>query len=62
MHQRRNSVSSMADILHTQVNRLVDPTVDSAHNNVVFVDFLLLDRIDVLLDEFELLIDFILLF
>ena len=59
VHQSRDSVSPMADIFDTQVNSLSDPTVNTAHHNVVFINFLFLDRLNVFLDEAELLIDFI---
>ena len=61
VHKGCNSVSPMADIFHTQVKSLSDPTVNTAHHDVVFINFLFLDRLDVFLDEAELLIDCVLL-
>ena len=57
VHESRNSVSPMANIFNTQVESLSDPAVNTAHHDVVFINFLFLDRLDVFLDEAELLID-----
>ena len=43
VHQSCNSVSPMADIFDTQVNSLGDPAVNTAHHDVVFINFLFLD-------------------
>ena len=61
VHKGRNSVSPVANIFNTQVESLSDPTVNTAHHDVVFINFLFLDRLDIFLDEAELLIDCVLL-
>ena len=57
VHQSCDSVSPMTDIFNTQIDGLSDPAVNTAHNNVVFINFLFLHRLNVFLDETELLID-----
>ena len=61
VHKSRDSVSPVANIFNTQVDSLSDPAVNTTHHDVVFINFLFFDRLDVFLDEAELLIDCVLL-